>query len=369
MATDNFEMWDAIRQTLYKKTIDEVKKNIEDSDGDVDKVMEFTLNEICSASHSVAATFWYYDINGDGLIRATAVKGGADLSAIRLNIGEGIAGKVIQTGVAETLYDIHESQDWASKVDEKSGFVTKSMLCIPLTVNNYTFGCIQLINKEDDSFFDKKDFDFIQSLANDVAEMFGEYNVFSELKNSENAAVLYLKIDNFNEIASILEPKKQIELINYILEKFNNVITENKGIVDLFNYEKIVAYWLDRNEKVAVSPIACKTAKELLALEKEVNVYANRNYECNVYYSLGIAYGPVYKHYLGCNKTLIRTIAGYPIYKAIELQGNAEIGGAVVDSEIAQRAGDNCSFSYIAKKGLFSRTNNNQEDAYILNIE
>lgn len=365
-----YEMWDAIRQSLYTKTIDKVKKFIEDSDGDVNKVMEFTLNEICSASHGVAATFWYYDVNGDGFIRATAVKGGADLSAIRLKIGEGIAGKVIKTGVAETLYDVHESEDWSSKTDEKTGFVTKSMLCIPLTANNYTFGCIQLINKDDDSFFDKKDFEFIQSLSNAIAEMFDEYKIFSELRNSEEGSVLYLKIDNLNEITTIVQPKEQIALMNYLLEKIYSIVYENNGFIDAFNYEGVVAYWLNRNGKTAVETIACDTAKKLIELNDEINIYVNRNFSCNVYYSVGISSGPMYKHRMGYKNINVRTIAGNPIYKAIILENNAEIGDVVVDTETAEKASEKYSFSTMSKKrGLFGMKKESQDDAYILNIE
>lgn len=56
--------------------------------------------------------------------------------------GEGIAGKVIQTGKSEIISDCQKDPRWAGKADAKTGFRTESMICVPLSLKQIVFGVI-----------------------------------------------------------------------------------------------------------------------------------------------------------------------------------------------------------------------------------
>ncbi len=366
MAFDNFEDWDAVKQAKYNKTIEEIQTNISSCDGDVNKIIDFSLDAICSASHAVAGTFWYYDVNADGFIRAFSVRGGADLSAIRLKIGEGIAGKVIKTGVPEKIYDVQKDENWSSKTDENTGFVTKSMMCIPLTANNYTFGCVQLINKDDGSFFDEKDFEFVMKLSDDIANFIDEYNVFPEIKDFENTACLYLKLDNYDEIASVLKPRDLISLLNDFLKIVNTTIIENEGTIDLFNYGEVLAYWINKRDDNKTVNTACKTAKALIDLNGEIRSLVGKKYGFDIYYSVGLCYGHSIKNVVGFDKNSHRTIVGEAPCKAKELQGQANIGTILVNKQIVDNASGFVFSKVDAKGGLFKKKQSDEDANYIL---
>src|SRR3989338_3380405 len=51
---------------------------------------------------------------------------------IRLKLGEGIAGKVAKTGETILIEDVSKTQDFSSKVDQASGFITKSIVAVPI---------------------------------------------------------------------------------------------------------------------------------------------------------------------------------------------------------------------------------------------
>lgn len=163
-------MWDAMKQAHYKRTLEDLQQAI---DGAVNptQAMENALNQVADAMHAEAGTFWFYDRFGDDLIHPTAVYGGGNLDGITLMPGEGLAGKVIETGEEDIIADCQQDPRWAGKADKKTGFITKSMICVPLGIEELTFGSIQIINKKDGLPFDEVDLAFAVKLAEAAAGM------------------------------------------------------------------------------------------------------------------------------------------------------------------------------------------------------
>ena len=84
---------------------------------------------------------------------------------IRLPIGTGIAGYVAQTGETLNLEDASRDKRFFAEVDKKSGFKTKSMLCMPMkNRNGKTIGVFQIINKKK-GLFTKEDALFLEAFS------------------------------------------------------------------------------------------------------------------------------------------------------------------------------------------------------------
>ena len=89
----------------------------------------------------------------------------ADLTGLSLAAGEGIAGAVVQSGKTTVVKDCQKDPRWAGRFDEATGFVTRSMVCVPL-VNKYeVIGCIQIINKKDGTLYNDEDVSLCENLA------------------------------------------------------------------------------------------------------------------------------------------------------------------------------------------------------------
>lgn len=71
----------------------------------------------------------------------------ADLPYIRLKPGQGIAGWVAERGEAVIVNDVYADHRFDPDPDLRSGFRTRSMICIPLQVENRTIGVLQAINR------------------------------------------------------------------------------------------------------------------------------------------------------------------------------------------------------------------------------
>lgn len=92
----------------------------------------------------------------------------AGMPEIRLDRGQGIAGWVAEHGEPIIINDTYSDQRFFAGVDRQSGFRTRSMICIPLQVENRTVGVLQAINRVSGAFADR-DLRLLQALGGPLA--------------------------------------------------------------------------------------------------------------------------------------------------------------------------------------------------------
>lgn len=198
-------MWNAMKEIHYKRTIRSIEKGIKNST-DLKAALSSALDNVVTAAKAEAGTFWFYEREKDGRIRPFAVYGGGDLDDFSLELGEGIAGRVIERGKEIIVEDCTSDPRWQGKVDEKTGFVTKSMIVVPLKTTEYTFGCIQIINKTSGDFYDAQDLLFVKELANFAAELFenlGFIRQASNLQKSQDMGVTFAALMARKDIVEV----------------------------------------------------------------------------------------------------------------------------------------------------------------------
>ncbi|MFT5194162.1 MAG: signal transduction histidine kinase [Cellvibrionaceae bacterium] len=71
---------------------------------------------------------------------------------IKLKSGAGIAGWVVENRQAAIINDVYNDNRFSSDSDMTSGFLTKSMICVPLQQKDKVIGVIQAINKRNGEF-------------------------------------------------------------------------------------------------------------------------------------------------------------------------------------------------------------------------
>lgn len=148
----------------YTQVIWEITKQLQEAES-LEDALRSALKQVVTAVGAEAGTIWFYNSKGDGKIYPSFWIGGADLTGMSLKSGEGIAGAVVESGKTTVVRDCQSDARWAGRFDEKTGFVTKSMVCVPL-VNKYeVIGCIQIINKKDGSLYDNDDVKICEDLA------------------------------------------------------------------------------------------------------------------------------------------------------------------------------------------------------------
>ena len=148
----------------YTQVVWEITRLLQEAES-LEEALRTSLGEVVKAVGAEAGTIWFYNSAGDRRIYPSFWIGGADLTGLSLAAGEGIAGTVVEEGKTTVVRDCQKDERWAGRFDEATGFVTRSMVCVPL-VNKYeVIGCIQIINKKDGSLYDDADVELCENLA------------------------------------------------------------------------------------------------------------------------------------------------------------------------------------------------------------
>lgn len=87
----------------------------------------------------------------------------------RLKSGEGIAGKVAQTGKSTFIQNVQNDPDFTEKLDNLSGFKTRSIIAAPLLFKGQVLGVIELINTCEDRLFTNEEFHILETIADFAA--------------------------------------------------------------------------------------------------------------------------------------------------------------------------------------------------------
>jgi diguanylate cyclase (GGDEF)-like protein len=91
------------------------------------------------------------------------------LKGITLKPGEGIAGWVAQHGVPLLIPDVREDPRFATHFDEQLAYKTRSIVAVPLKIQERVIGVIELINSYDELMFDDVDQSILAAIADFAA--------------------------------------------------------------------------------------------------------------------------------------------------------------------------------------------------------
>lgn len=148
----------------YSQIIWEITSTLQEEKS-LESALRSSLNKTINFIGAEAGTIWYYNKTDDRRIYPSYWVGGADLTGMSLAYGEGIAGKVVSSGQPLVITDCQNDSRWASHFDNSTGFVTKSMICVPLANKHEIIGCMQILNKRDGSLYTNEDISLATSLA------------------------------------------------------------------------------------------------------------------------------------------------------------------------------------------------------------
>jgi hypothetical protein len=103
---------------------------------------------------------------------------GLERKIIKLPLGKGVVGHVIETGKPYITNEVKTSPYFNSAFDARTGFETKNIICVPLkNISNETIGAFELMNKKEGEFTEVDRF-YLESLGPTIS-MALENNIVS----------------------------------------------------------------------------------------------------------------------------------------------------------------------------------------------
>lgn len=148
----------------------EIVKNLS-STLDLDALLKRIGDAAERLTNSEASSIMLIDEDKQHLYFKTAGgEKGAVVRKIKIKLGEGIAGNVALTKQSEIINDVSKDKRFTGKVDQQSGFQTKSILAVPIIFNTADggyeiIGVIETLNKKEQTGFSEEDKKLLESLA------------------------------------------------------------------------------------------------------------------------------------------------------------------------------------------------------------
>jgi len=238
------------------------------------------------------------------------------IKGVRLETGEGVSGHVVRTGIPVFLSDVKDDTRFSRKVDELTGFKTKSIICVPLKIHGKILGVIEIVNVRNIALFEKNYLPFLTILTDYAAiaiensrlfakiqhmsltdEYTGLYNarylhqILEELiENSGRRncqfAVVFVDIDNFKTAVDLHGHLLGTKMLKELGQTITNHLSE-KDILVKYGGDEYIIILPDSNRRKAK-----KLSEKILSAIRETTYLQSESRPVKVTASLGIAMYP-----------------------------------------------------------------------------
>jgi Nif-specific regulatory protein len=125
---------------------------------DLDNLLELIIDTATKMMQAKASSLLLLDPKTKKLYFKVATgERKEELRKFEINLGQGIAGLVAQTGEPLLIQDVTHDPRWYKQISESIGFETRSIACVPMKVGDEIIGVVEIIDKEDGSPIQKED--------------------------------------------------------------------------------------------------------------------------------------------------------------------------------------------------------------------
>jgi len=213
---------DELQKQLHRKEIEmssikHIGKTLS-SELRTERLLMLIMDEVTRLMNAERSTFYIVDEERGELWSKIAQK--AEIKEIRLKIGIGIAGHVAKTGEIINIKDAYQDSRFDPSTDKKTGYHTKSILCMPIfepksekNTPPGIIGVLQVLNKID-GIFTSDDEDLLASIASQVAISVINARLYTALEKKIDEINLLFEIERELNKAYNLD-----ELLQLLMEK------------------------------------------------------------------------------------------------------------------------------------------------------
>lgn len=136
---------------------------------DVDETLLKALRQITDFQDAEGGAIFLLDETTQ-IITCVACYGATEITGLTLEYGQGIVGRSIAANEGVMVRDVQNDPDFYGAVDDQTGFITRSILCAPMSVKDRCVGAIELVNKnQENDLFNETDLKILETLASSAA--------------------------------------------------------------------------------------------------------------------------------------------------------------------------------------------------------
>jgi class 3 adenylate cyclase/GAF domain-containing protein len=278
------------------------------------------------------------------------------LRDLRLKIGQGIAGYCAARSEALIVNRVSESRQFYAEPDRRTGFTTRSVLCVPLVSNGQVLGVIEVANKSQGDFTDG-DLQLMQSIAASVgialenARLYqktlslaeherGIRNMFQKFVPKEIVdrilldplaargvvdemkTITFLNIDirGFSQLSTRLAPQKLVAMLNYFFGVMGDIVFKHHGVVDKYLGDGFLALFGAPVTMTSDPDNAVAAALEMRESMVDINAYFEEEIGESIAMGISIHTGEAVVGNIGFDKKMDYTVIGNSVNTVFRLQ-------------------------------------------------
>ena len=154
-----------------------------------------------------------------------------------------IAGWVVRHGRSLILDDVQADDRFYANVDEDLEFHTSSMLAAPLITHKGVIGCLEVINKVDDSHYSSQDVALLEALASQSAvailnaRLFHQSDLLAEIMHELKTPLMAITTASELLALSELPENKRADVVSMIQRETKRLSRMTKEFVDFARLE------------------------------------------------------------------------------------------------------------------------------------
>ncbi len=141
---------------------------------------------------------------------------GPEAAKMRLPLGQGIAGSVAKSRAPEIINEVRKDARWSPAMDANTGFVTRSILAVPMLIKGHLVGVLEAINKNGGDFTEA-DLRAFEAFASQAAVAIENARLFSSLK--EERFKLATVFAQMTDGAALTDPSGKVLISNEAASK------------------------------------------------------------------------------------------------------------------------------------------------------
>ncbi|HVM70623.1 MAG TPA: GAF domain-containing protein [Anaerolineales bacterium] len=162
---------------------------------ETEPLLQKILDSAVSILNCEAGSLFLVDETTNELVfKATAGPVAQYLVGQHLASGTGIVGEAVQTGQAVISNNVQQASTWFASTDKATGFVTRSILAVPMQVKESVIGVLEVINRKDGLPFVEDDQNLLSAFGGQAAVAIDNARLYTLTDQELNARVEELSV-------------------------------------------------------------------------------------------------------------------------------------------------------------------------------
>ncbi len=336
-------------------TIKQIGSVLASSTFDIEQVLSYTMDMIRVAMQVEAGSLMLIE---DNVLKLKTVfnMNMEKLTDFSVQLGQGIAGQVAAKGDCIIDNHVQESRLFFSAIAKASGFITRSVLCVPMISQGRVIGVIEVLNKTNGHFV-SEDQQLLQSIASSVSiaiensrlyketlsiadqerairQIFQKFvpkaivdkivhgDVQSQSLMEEFKTITLLNVDlrNFSRMAATIGPQKTVSALNSFFSTMGEIVFAHQGIVDKYLGDGFLALFGAPLATISDADNAVSAAIEMKQALTGLNADLKEKMNLSVHIGISIHTGEVVVGNIGFEKKMDYTVIGDAVNSVFNIQ-------------------------------------------------